>query len=275
MYYVTSNLNLFYFQFIFTFRFEHLTNTKGRTVADKDDLTPPNTEDTTSKATAVQITSTKNDFIVRVSNDLSQNLNNKLHTNQSSKISSSDSVQILASSSTSQNFLKNRRQRPKSYVETKFYVMPSTHDHHSTAAKTSKDANAACSTLSASATANLTTKTRHHTQNISKNNLLSALMMPPPLPSNFHRSYHQYQSNGDQLSSGSQNNKLNHTHLSISDIKNFSSNLAGGASSEASSPNTVHCEEFFSTSAPYTSTGCATSRIVNEDESAQHVICKI
>jgi hypothetical protein len=86
-----------------------------------------------------------------------------------------------------------------------------------------------------------------------KNNLLSALMMPPSLPGNFQRNYGQNQS-GKPTSLSHHNN---HSHVSISDIKNFSSNLAsnGAGNEDFHSPITSSSPaQYFSTSAPYSIT---------------------
>ncbi len=206
----------------------------------------------------------KDEFILKIANDLSENLAKKLNNQHLINASADENTQKEASR---HRFVKNRRQRPKSYVENSTYqsTMPtSTSADKNSGYKSSKDA-----------LQNSPAFLRHQRQQqILKNTLLGEM------PSNdINRSYMQFQSMN--------NYKLNqtsgsHSHLSISDIKNFSSNLANGCLDDpvtATGSLAVDSTAVLSTSAPYSTTLSDANNNSNRNanlnqQDFSHVICK-
>lgn len=231
--------------------------------------------------------------MLRVSSDLSRNLASKLNNHNRKPVldkshscnsyqqdqefyfdesnNSSDQQSIVRSASTSQHFLKNRRQRPRSYVETvkKFQLseMPSTQPATTADLPTNSSSRSIIHKHHHHHPAH-----RHQHQHPSSSNLFSTLSIPINSTSNVYS--HQTSS------------KLNHPqHLSISDIKNFSSNLVTSTSSN----DTEHLNEYddecvYSTTNNSESLPFPIDRIRTDHDSAStsldgsssntHVICK-
>lgn len=111
-------------------------------------------------------------------------------------------------------------------------------------------------------------------QATSKYSAISALMMPPPLPTNYHHNHHHAHHGHSHHSHHHHQHHHHHTHshLSIMDIKHFSANLAN-SNDATDSLLFNNCS-----SAPSIQTSDTkplnTEDLIIVDEEDNHVVCK-